>query len=124
MKRVLIVDWDVHHGNGTQRMFESDPSVLYFSVHRHDNGKFYPGGDYGGVDSAGSGAGLGYSINVPWDLKASRSGPGDAEYAAAFTQILLPIAHDFAELATSPRRRRHRPRWWRGCGRRPLLATH
>ena len=96
MKRVLIVDWDVHHGNGTQRMFESDPSVLYFSVHRHDNGKFYPGGDYGGVDSAGSGAGLGYSINVPWDLKASRSGPGDAEYAAAFTQILLPIAHDFA----------------------------
>ena len=48
------------------------------------------------VDSAGSGAGLGYSINVPWDLKASRSGPGDAEYAAAFTQILLPIAHDFA----------------------------
>ena len=50
---MLIVDWDVHHGNGTQRMFESDPSVLYFSVHRHDNGKFYPGGDYGGVDSAG-----------------------------------------------------------------------
>ena len=96
VKRVLIVDWDVHHGNGTQRMFEDDPSVLYFSVHRHDKGRFYPGGDYGGVDSAGIGAGTGYSVNVPWDLKAARVGPGDAEFIACFTQILLPIATDFA----------------------------
>jgi hypothetical protein len=48
-RRVLIVDWDVHHGNGTQRMFEDDPTVLYFSVHRHDGGGFYPGGSYGGA---------------------------------------------------------------------------
>ena len=96
VKRVLIVDWDVHHGNGTQRMFEDDPSVLYFSLHRHDSGRFYPGGDYGGVESTGVGAGAGYSINVPWDVKAARVGPGDAEYAAAFTQVLLPVATDFA----------------------------
>ena len=43
VKRVLIVDWDVHHGNGTQEMFYADPSVLYFSTHRHDRGHFYPG---------------------------------------------------------------------------------
>ena len=43
VKRVLIVDWDVHHGNGTQEMFYADPSVLYFSTHRHDHGHFYPG---------------------------------------------------------------------------------
>jgi histone deacetylase 6 len=43
VKRVLIVDWDVHHGNGTQAMFEDDPSVLYFSAHRFDGGRFYPG---------------------------------------------------------------------------------
>ena len=51
-RRVLIVDWDVHHGNGTQRMFEDDPTVLYFSVHRHDGGGFYPGGSYGGAVSS------------------------------------------------------------------------
>ena len=43
VRRVLIVDWDVHHGNGTQDMFEDDPNVLYFSVHRHEGGRFYPG---------------------------------------------------------------------------------
>lgn len=102
VKRVLIVDWDVHHGNGTQQMFEDDPSVLYFSLHRHDQGFFYPGGDYGGVHSTGSGAGLGYSLNVPWDIgnaldiEAASAGPGDAEYVAAFTQVLLPVAQDFA----------------------------
>ena len=96
VERVLIVDWDVHHGNGTQRMFEDDPSVLYFSLHRHDQGRFYPGSDYGGVGSTGVGAGVGYSLNVPWDVKAARVGPGDAEYAAAFTQVLLPVAQDFA----------------------------
>jgi acetoin utilization deacetylase AcuC-like enzyme/deoxyinosine 3'endonuclease (endonuclease V) len=95
VERVLIVDWDVHHGNGTQRMFENDPSVLYFSLHRHDQGRFYPGSDYGGVESTGVGAGVGYSLNVPWDVKSARVGPGDAEYAAAFTQVLLPVAQDF-----------------------------
>ena len=42
LERVMILDWDVHHGNGTQQMFYSDPSVLYISLHRYDHGKFYP----------------------------------------------------------------------------------
>jgi histone deacetylase 6 len=66
--RVLIVDWDVHHGNGTQHMFLEDKSVLYFSVHRFDNGDFYPCGTEGCVECVGEGAGEGYNINVPWNL--------------------------------------------------------
>ena len=46
-KRILVVDWDVHHGNGTQNMFEGDPRVLFCSIHRHDRGNFYPPGDGG-----------------------------------------------------------------------------
>lgn len=97
--RILIVDWDVHHGNGTQRMFDDDPTVLYFSTHRHDRGKFYPGSDFGDYTSHGVGAGEGYSVNVPWDVKGGTlrgcPSPGDAEAVAAFEQVLLPIAKEF-----------------------------
>mmetsp|Transcript_64517 Transcript_64517/g.181523 ORF Transcript_64517/g.181523 Transcript_64517/m.181523 type:complete len:451 (-) Transcript_64517:64-1416(-) len=97
--RTLIVDWDVHHGNGTQRMFEEDCTVLYFSTHRHDGGAFYPGGMYGHYTSHGTGSGAGYSVNVPWDVRGEkrRGGrpPGDAEFLLAFTEVLLPIAADF-----------------------------
>ena len=89
--RVLIMDWDVHHGNGTQRMFDDDPSVLYQSIHRHENGRFYPGTRYADASSVGCGAGKGYSINVPWQS----AGAGDAEYIAAFTEVLMPIAYEF-----------------------------
>ena len=90
-KRVLIVDWDVHHGNGTQRMFESDPSVLYFSAHRFDQGNFYPGGAYGDYTSVGTGEGEGFSVNVPWSCGMM----GDEEYVRAFKQVFMPIAHEF-----------------------------
>jgi histone deacetylase 6 len=50
---------DVHHGNGTQKAFYDDPRVLYISIHRHEDGNFYPGGDYGGADKCGELAGLG-----------------------------------------------------------------
>jgi acetoin utilization deacetylase AcuC-like enzyme len=50
-RRVLIVDWDVHHGNGTQEIFWKDPAVMYFSVHRHDRATFYPGGQAGAMVS-------------------------------------------------------------------------
>ncbi|CAK0842080.1 unnamed protein product, partial [Prorocentrum cordatum] len=104
-QRTLIVDWDVHHGNGTQRMFESDGSVLFFSVHRHDNGYFYPGGIYGHYTSHGTADGEGFSVNVPWDVrggirKANRA-PGDEGHLGqhpnfdAFARVLLPIAADF-----------------------------
>lgn len=86
--RVLIVDWDVHHGNGTQDIFENDPSVLYISLHRLAP-QFFPGtGDTGDV---GSGAGAGFSVNVPWRSE----GLGDAEYLAAFEAVVMPIARSF-----------------------------
>ena len=85
VKRILIVDWDLHHGNGTQNSFWEDPDVLYFSTHQFP---FYPG--TGAVDETGGGAGGGATVNVPWP-----GGMGDAEYLAAFDRVLLPIARDF-----------------------------
>ncbi|CAI9287387.1 unnamed protein product [Lactuca saligna] len=63
-KKVLIVDWDVHHGNGTQEIFEQNKTVLYISLHRHEGGKFYPG--TGVAHEVGSMGGEGYCVNVPW----------------------------------------------------------
>mmetsp|Transcript_135003 Transcript_135003/g.431315 ORF Transcript_135003/g.431315 Transcript_135003/m.431315 type:complete len:835 (-) Transcript_135003:123-2627(-) len=98
-KRTLIVDWDVHHGNGTQNMFDDDSAVLFFSVHRYDTGRFFPGGELGHFESHGKGEGAGYSVNVPWDVrggfKKGHPAPGDAEYLEAFEKLLLPIAADF-----------------------------
>ncbi|CAL8260788.1 unnamed protein product [Gadus morhua 'NCC'] len=62
--KVLIVDWDVHHGNGTQEVFYNDPSVLYISLHRYDDGNFFPGS--GSAAEVGSGAGEGFNVNVAW----------------------------------------------------------
>ncbi|GAA5932713.1 hypothetical protein JCM1841_001202 [Sporobolomyces salmonicolor] len=91
MKKVMILDWDVHHGNGTQKAFEDDPNVLYVSLHRHSDG-FYPGGTYGALDSVGSGAGRGFSVNIPFP----DTGMTDADYIYAFQQIVMPIAYEFA----------------------------
>lgn len=80
---------DVHHGNGTQQIFYEDPHVLYISIHRHDDGNFFPG--TGAVTECGAGAGLGFNVNIPW---SSGTNPplGDAEYLAAFRSIIMPIA--------------------------------
>ncbi len=85
LKRVLIVDWDVHHGNGTQHAFERDPSVLFFSTHQYPH---YPG--TGLFTEAGSGPGEGYTINLP----LSR-GYADAEFVAIFNRLLRPVAEEF-----------------------------
>ncbi|XP_052027092.1 histone deacetylase 6 isoform X1 [Apodemus sylvaticus] len=89
--RILIVDWDVHHGNGTQHIFEDDPSVLYMSLHRYDRGTFFPMGDEGASSRVGRAAGTGFTVNVPWN------GPrmGDADYLAAWHRLVLPIAYEF-----------------------------
>lgn len=79
----------VHHGNGTQQIFEDDNTVLYFSVHRYDNGKFYPG--TGHANSCGTGKGEGFSVNVPWN----DIGMGDHEYLLCWKHILLPIINEF-----------------------------
>ncbi len=84
-KKVLIVDWDVHHGNGTNAIFYSDPSVLYFSTHQYPH---YPG--TGRADEVGEEGAEGSKVNVPLP-----SGTGDEGYLMAFREILLPIALEF-----------------------------
>ena len=85
LSKVLIVDWDVHHGNGTQATFYDDPTVLYFSTHQYP---FYPGS--GSEREKGTGKGFGYNINVPLP-----AGCGDKEYKKAFEEILKPKAIEF-----------------------------
>ncbi|KAL0828428.1 hypothetical protein Bca101_052106 [Brassica carinata] len=89
VKKILIVDWDVHHGNGTQKMFWKDPRVLVFSVHRHDDGSFYPTGDDGDYDKVGEG----FNINVPWE-QGRRC--GDEDYIAVWDHILIPVTKEYA----------------------------
>ncbi|XP_010036766.2 histone deacetylase 5 isoform X1 [Eucalyptus grandis] len=91
INKILIVDWDVHHGNGTQKTFRKDPRVLFFSVHRHEFGSFYPASDDGDYTMIGEGPGAGYNINVP--LGYGRH--GDADYLAVWDHILIPVAKQF-----------------------------
>lgn len=85
VQRVLIVDWDVHHGNGTQHSFEADPSVLFFSTHQYPH---YPG--TGRATESGTGAGEGFTINVPME-----AGESDDDYRAVFQKVLVPAADAF-----------------------------
>lgn len=82
LERVMIVDWDVHHGNGTQDAFYADPGVLFVSLHQHD---WYPR-QSGELAQVGSGAGAGYTVNIPLP-----AGTGDRGYRAAFEQLVVPI---------------------------------
>jgi acetoin utilization deacetylase AcuC-like enzyme len=83
LERVLVVDWDVHHGNGTQSAFYDDPSVLFISLHQDD---LYPVG-WGAVGDQGEGKGAGYTINLPLP-----AGGGEALYLAAFERVVIPAA--------------------------------
>jgi acetoin utilization deacetylase AcuC-like enzyme len=85
LTRVLIVDWDVHHGNGTQEMFWRSPNILYASTHQFP---FYPG--TGAAEELGEGDGAGFSVNVPLS-----QGGGDAVYRGAFERVLLPIFEEY-----------------------------
>ena len=88
--KILIIDWDVHHGNGTHTVFYADPTVLYISLHRFDDGAFFPG--TGALDEIGAGMGVGFTINIAWPSGITM---GDAEYLAAFKHIVLPVAKEF-----------------------------
>jgi acetoin utilization deacetylase AcuC-like enzyme len=87
VSRIFIVDWDVHHGNGTQRIFLEDPSVYFFSIHEHPS-FLYPG--TGRRWETGKGAGEGTTLNAPM-----APGAGDAEYRMAFEQMLRPAIEAF-----------------------------
>jgi acetoin utilization deacetylase AcuC-like enzyme len=85
IEQVLIVDYDVHHGNGTEAMFYDDPSVLYVSTHQYP---FYPG--TGAATDVGAGRGEGFNVNIPLPV-----GSGDYSYATVFSHIVWPMAERF-----------------------------
>nr|XP_054093174.1 histone deacetylase 9 isoform X19 [Callithrix jacchus] len=92
ISKILIVDLDVHHGNGTQQAFYADPSILYISLHRYDEGNFFPGS--GAPNEVGTGLGEGYNINIAWT--GGLDPPmGDVEYLEAFRTIVKPVAKEF-----------------------------
>ena len=84
--RVAIVDYDVHHGNGTQHIFERDPSVLYVSTHQYP---YYPG--TGGPDEIGKGEGEGFTVNAPLE-----AGAVDEDYRLVFAELVVPVLRQFA----------------------------
>lgn len=86
LSRVLILDWDVHHGNGTQNSFYDTSEVMYVSTHQYP---FYPGS--GASAEIGRGSGAGYTVNVPMP-----AGAGDAHYGAAMRDVILPVVREFA----------------------------
>ncbi|KAG5830465.1 hypothetical protein ANANG_G00310910 [Anguilla anguilla] len=91
VKRVLIVDWDVHHGQGLQYCFEEDPSVLYFSWHRYEHQSFWPNLPDSDYDRVGKAGGAGFNINLPWN----KVGMDNNDYLSAFFHVLLPVAYEF-----------------------------
>jgi acetoin utilization deacetylase AcuC-like enzyme len=84
-RRVAIVDYDVHHGNGTQHIFESDPAILYVSTHQYP---YYPG--TGAADEVGTGQGSGFTVNVPLE-----AGAGDGDFRTAFDEVVIPVVRQF-----------------------------
>ncbi|KAK0398158.1 hypothetical protein QR680_002452 [Steinernema hermaphroditum] len=90
VNRVLIVDWDVHFGDGTAEIFAEDDSVLYISLHRFAEG-FYPHTPQAAVNYVGTGKGAGYTVNIPWN----EEGHNDDDYLLAFSKIIMPIAYEF-----------------------------
>jgi acetoin utilization deacetylase AcuC-like enzyme len=85
LKRVAIIDWDVHHGNGTQDMFYYSADVLYVSTHQFPH---YPG--TGSIDEIGEGPGEGFTVNLPLP-----AGFGDSEYLRAFDELIIPVCREF-----------------------------
>ena len=88
-KKVLILDWDVHHGNGTQHMFENNPNIMYVSLHRYEHGTFYPGSKDGGPLKTG---GDGTNLNIGWNTGRKT----DEDYAYAFEHCVMPACREFA----------------------------
>jgi acetoin utilization deacetylase AcuC-like enzyme len=87
IERIAIVDFDVHHGNGTQAAFEPDPSVLFISLHQHPR-TCYPGSGYDW--EIGTGRGRGFTLNLPF-----APGAGDDEYLATFANVVIPRLDEF-----------------------------
>jgi len=85
LRRVMVIDWDLHHGNGTQEIFYDQPEVLYTSTHQFPH---YPG--TGSLQEVGAGEGLGYTVNAPMPAEY-----GDSEYLRIFDELIIPIGRAF-----------------------------
>ncbi|KRX03868.1 hypothetical protein PPERSA_04746 [Pseudocohnilembus persalinus] len=92
MKKILIFDWDIHHGDGTSQIFQNDKEVLYMSIHKYDNGLYFP--KTGHPQDVGQNEGKGYNVNIGWNTQQNLI-PGTDEYIYVFEQICLPIIKQF-----------------------------
>lgn len=91
LKRILIIDWDVHHGQGTQSFFYDDPQVLYVSIHRYEKGKFWPELIESNFNFTGRAQGKGYNLNIP----LNETGCNDIDYLLIWLNIIMPVAYEF-----------------------------
>lgn len=91
--KFAILDWDVHHGDSSQKMAYDDPDILYISIHKFMDGVFYPG-ESGAVDNLGSGKGEGYNLNFPLNPIKNQF-IGDSEYIYIFERAILPVLKEF-----------------------------
>lgn len=90
-KRVLIIDWDVHHGQGTQYAFYDDPNVFYVSIHRYEKGRYWPELIESNFNFTGQGSGKGFNLNLP----LNETGCNDADFLLMWFNVILPIAYEF-----------------------------
>lgn len=101
LKRVAILDYDIHQGDGTHRIFANDPTVLFLSVHRHDRGSYYPSGSGADYPACGEGEAEGSKLNIPLNVidkkgtNFSFQSPGDNEYIYLYDRIIHPILESF-----------------------------
>ncbi|BFZ09053.1 hypothetical protein BsWGS_12092 [Bradybaena similaris] len=91
LNRILVFDWDVHHGQGSQFKFYNDPRVLFVSMHRYEHGEEWPYLRESDYDYIGEGPGKGYTINVP----LNETGFGNDEYLSVFFNLILPVFYEF-----------------------------
>ncbi|GAX83479.1 hypothetical protein CEUSTIGMA_g10904.t1 [Chlamydomonas eustigma] len=93
-RRVMIVDWDVHYGHGTQEIFDEDDSVLYVSLHKRTE-LLYPSDVNTSVEVVGQGSGQGFTVNIAWDVERNSSNVTEGDYMSSFLHVVLPAAHSF-----------------------------
>ena len=91
VEKILIVDWDVHHGQGIQHIFYDNPNVLYFSLHKYLFGAFWPELIESNYNFTGSGKGIGFNVNFPLNV----IGLNNCDFFAIFHNVLLPIAYEY-----------------------------
>lgn len=91
LSRILIVDWDVHHGQATQQAFYNDKRVLYASIHRYECGAFWPELIESNYNFIGEQKGRGFNINIP----INETGLCDTDYLAIWHNVLLPVFYEF-----------------------------